>query len=134
MKSGDFVYVDYVGRIKDSGQIFDLTREEVAKKEGVENPNFKYKPVPIIIDAKFVIAGLNDALKEMKVGEKKKVEILPAKSFGERKEELVKIIPLSKFKEQNLDPFPGAVVNSEPMYFFTTFITNRSNLKGRDDL
>jgi len=37
MKVGDFVEVDYVGRMKDSGQVFDLTKEDVAKKEDVYN-------------------------------------------------------------------------------------------------
>ena len=33
MKEGDFVKIEYVGRIKESGTIFDLTNEEIAKKE-----------------------------------------------------------------------------------------------------
>lgn len=111
MKPGDFVEVDYVGKIRDSGEIFDLTKEEVAKKEGVHNPKTSYKPVVFIVGADFIIKGLDEALRGMKVGEKKTVDVPPAKAFGERKDELIKIIPSSKFKEQNLDPFPGSVVN-----------------------
>jgi len=111
MKPGDFVEVDYVGRIKDTGEIFDVTKEEVAKKEGVHNPKASYKPVVLIVGADFIIKGLDEALRGMKVGEKKKVGVPPEKAFGERKNELLRTIPLAKFKEQNLDPFPGAVVN-----------------------
>ena len=32
-KLKDFIEVDYTGRIKDNNQIFDLTSEELAKKE-----------------------------------------------------------------------------------------------------
>ncbi|MCS7123542.1 MAG: FKBP-type peptidyl-prolyl cis-trans isomerase, partial [Candidatus Aenigmarchaeota archaeon] len=71
MNTGDFVYIDYVGRIKDTGEIFDLTKEDLAKKEGIYKPEIKYKPIPIIVDAKFILSGLNKALKEMKVGEKR---------------------------------------------------------------
>ncbi|MDI6798477.1 MAG: FKBP-type peptidyl-prolyl cis-trans isomerase [Candidatus Aenigmarchaeota archaeon] len=110
MNSGDFVYINYVGRIKDSGEIFDLTREDVAKKENVFNQNFKYKPVPIIVDADFILPGLNEALKEMKVKEKRKVEIKPEKAFGERNPELVKLIPEAKFKEQNIKPEVGSII------------------------
>lgn len=111
MKPGDFVEVDYIGKIKDSGEIFDLTKEEVAKKENVYNPKVSYKPVVLILGADFIIKGLDEAIREMSVGEKKKVDIQPEKAFGERREDLVKTIPLAKFKEQNLDPFPGGVVN-----------------------
>ncbi|MEM5802000.1 MAG: FKBP-type peptidyl-prolyl cis-trans isomerase [Candidatus Aenigmatarchaeota archaeon] len=110
MKTGDFIYIDYVGRVKDTGEIFDLTIEEVARKEGVFNPNIKYKPVPIVVDAGFVIKGLDEALKEMKVGEKKTIEIPPEKAFGERDENLIRLIPLSLFKEKNIDSTPGSYV------------------------
>lgn len=71
MNSGEFVLIDYVGRVKDSNEIFDITKEDVAKKEGVYKNEFKYGPVPIIIDADFVLPGLNEAAKEMEVGQKK---------------------------------------------------------------
>jgi len=110
MNPGDFVYIEYIGRVKDSGEIFDLTREDIAKKEGLYNPKFKYNPVPVIVDADFLIPGLNEALKEMKIGEKKTVEIPSSKAFGERQAELIKIIPESKFKEQGVDVKPGSIV------------------------
>jgi FKBP-type peptidyl-prolyl cis-trans isomerase 2 len=110
MNSGDFVYVDYVGRIKESGEIFDLTKEDVAKKENLYNKEFKYGPVPIAVDADFVLPGLSEALKEMKVGERKTVEIKPEKAFGERNTELIKLIPEARFKEQDIDARPGNFV------------------------
>jgi FKBP-type peptidyl-prolyl cis-trans isomerase 2 len=111
MKDGDFVTIDYVGRIKDTGKVFDLTKEDLAKKENVYKENVQYGPVTFIIGTNFVIRGLDEALHEMKVGEKKSVEIPPEKAFGERKEELIKLIPESQFKQQNMDPVPGATVN-----------------------
>jgi FKBP-type peptidyl-prolyl cis-trans isomerase SlyD len=111
MKPGDFVEVDYIGKIKGTGEIFDLTKEDIAKKEDVYNPKTSYKPVVLIVGADFIIKGLDEALRGMKIGEKKNVDIPPSKAFGERKDELIKTIPSSKFKEQNLDPFPGGVVN-----------------------
>ncbi len=111
MEPGDFVYVEYVGRIKDSGEIFDLTDEEVAKKEKLFNPKLKYGPVPMIVDGEFIIPGLNEALLSMKVGDKKTFEIKPDKAFGDRNAELVKLIPAAKFKEQGVDPTQGAIVS-----------------------
>lgn len=110
MKSGDFVYIDYVARIKDTGEIFDVTNEDVAKKEGVFNEKIKYGPVPVIVDAGFVIVGLNESVKEMNVGEKKKVVINPERAFGERSEEVVKLIPEARFREQGIDLVPSSYV------------------------
>lgn len=111
MKDGDFVTIDYVARIKDTGEIFDLTKEEIAKKEGIYSEKVMYGPVTFIVGANFVIRGLDEALHEMKVGEKKTVEIPPEKAFGERREELIKLIPESQFKQQNIEAVPGAYIN-----------------------
>jgi FKBP-type peptidyl-prolyl cis-trans isomerase 2 len=111
MQSGDFVHVNFIGRVKDTGEVFDLTDEEVAKKEKIHNKNVKYGPIAVIIDGGFVLKGMDDALKEMKVGDKKTISMTPDKAFGERKTELIKLIPISTFKEQNIDPTPGGYVN-----------------------
>ena len=110
MKDGDFVYIDYVGKVKDSGEIFDITNEQAARKEGVFREGFKYGPVPIVVGADFVLPGLNDALREMKIGESKKIEILPERAFGERNPEYVKLIPEARFKEQDVAVEVGQVV------------------------
>lgn len=110
MKEGDFVYIDYVGKISDTGEIFDLTSEDIAKKEGIYNPGIKYKPIPVVIGGNFVIKGLDEALREMSVGEKKTIIIPIDKAFGERKGEMIKLIPQSTFKEQNINPNPGSYV------------------------
>ena len=43
IKSGDFIEIDYVGRIKETNQIFDLTKEDVAREEGINNKSAKYE-------------------------------------------------------------------------------------------
>ncbi|MCX6821372.1 MAG: hypothetical protein NTW30_01200 [Candidatus Aenigmarchaeota archaeon] len=35
MKDGDFIQIDYVGKIVESGEIFDLTKEDLAKEKGL---------------------------------------------------------------------------------------------------
>lgn len=111
MNSGDFIKIDYVGRIKESGEIFDITKEDVAKQEKIYNPQYKYGALPVIIDANFVLPGLNEALKEMNVGDKKIIEVPPENGFGKREADLIKLIPESKFKEQDIDTTPGQTVN-----------------------
>jgi FKBP-type peptidyl-prolyl cis-trans isomerase 2 len=111
MKSGDFVAIDYVGRVKDTGEVFDVTTESAARRENVYNPKMSYRPIKIVVDANFIIRGLDDALKEMNVGDKKTVVIEPDKAFGQRNPAFVRPIPMSNFKGQDVDPTPGSWVN-----------------------
>lgn len=110
MENGDFVYVDYVGRIKDTNEIFDLTKEDVARKEGIYDEKIRYEPIPVIVGAGLLLRGLEEEIKKMKVGERKVVEIPPEKAFGERNENLVKLVPYSIFKKNNVEPKVGDFV------------------------
>jgi len=110
MEEGSFIRIDYVGKIIESGEIFDLTKEDVAKKENIFNPEVNYGPVPIIIGAEVVVKGLENELKKMNVGDKKKIIVKPEDAFGERKVEFIKLVPMSEFKKQNIDPYPGMPV------------------------
>lgn len=111
MKVGDVVYIDFVGRIKDTNKIFDLTNEEVAKKEGIYNPNYSYKPIPVVVGFGMIVKGLDEALLGMNVGEEKVIEVPPEKAFGYRNENLVKTFNLSDFKKQDVEVKPGEYVN-----------------------
>jgi FKBP-type peptidyl-prolyl cis-trans isomerase 2 len=110
MQKGDFIRINYIGRI-DSGEIFDLTEEETAKKEKVYNPNITYGPVPIIVGAGFLVPGLEKALLEMSVGEKKKIDIKPEDGFGQRDAKLVRTLPKKVFRNQKLEPAQGMIVD-----------------------
>ncbi len=113
MKKGDFIRVNYVGRLE-TGEVFDLTDEGVAKKEGLHNEKIKYKPVPVIIGAGFLIPGLDNAVLSMKVGEKKNVEVKPEEGFGQRDPNLVRVVPKKVF-EDKVNPKPGMVVDFSGM-------------------
>ena len=111
MQEGDFIEIDYVGRIKDTGEIFDLTDEKLAKEKGIYNEKIKYKPAKIIVGEKFVIKGLDEILKEMKVGEERTVTIPPEKGFGNRDPKLVKVISESELRKQKIVPVPGMILD-----------------------
>lgn len=111
MQKGDFIRIDYVGRVKDTNEIFDLTIEEVAKKEGIYDEKRIYKPSCIILGENMVIKGLEDALLSMNVGEKKIVNISSENAFGKRKSDLVRNFPIDFFKKERIDPKPGLIVN-----------------------
>ncbi len=110
MKDGDFIQIDYVGKVVESGEIFDLTKEDLAKEKGLHNPDLKYGPIPVIIGANFVVKGLDNGLKEMQIGNKKTITIKPEDAFGERDARFVKLVQLAEFKKQGITPYPGMPV------------------------
>ena len=112
MKKGDFVRIDYVGRLE-SGEIFDLTVEDVARKEKVYSPKIKYKPLPVIVGAGFMIPGIDRALETLSVGEKKSVEVAPEDAFGNRDPKLVRVLPIKAF--ENVEPKQGMIVDFSGM-------------------
>lgn len=111
MEEGDFVEIEYVGRIASTNEIFDLTSEELAKKEGIYDVTHKYGPVLIIIGAGMVIPGVEKELKKMKPGEEKEFIVKPEEGFGKRKPELIRILAISKFISNNINPVPGTFVS-----------------------
>lgn len=110
MQRGDFVRINYIGRLE-TGEVFDLTDAEVAKKEGLYNQKIHYGPIPIIVGANFLIKGLDDALLDMNVGDKKEIEIKPEDGFGERDAKLVRTVPRKFFRDQKVEPRQGMIVD-----------------------
>ena len=110
MKEGDFVRVDYTLKIKESGELFDTTKEDVAKSANKHNSKIKYKPLTVILGAGFVFKSLEEDIKGMKVGESKTVDIAADKAFGPRRADLVKLFPMSDFKQSNIDVKIGETV------------------------
>ncbi|MBU2560193.1 peptidylprolyl isomerase [archaeon] len=107
LETGDFVRINYTGKIKESGEVFDTTLEKVAKDSEIYDEKVKFKPAPMVIGAGHAIKGLDEGLLKMEVGEKKKFDISPEKGYGARDPNLVKVVPLKEFKKQGLRPVPG---------------------------
>jgi len=102
----DFIKISYTGKVKD-GRVFDTMREDIAKKEGIYDEKRTYKSLPIMVGEGHVLPGLDEALKVMKVGEEKTVEIPPEKGYGKRNPDLIRLVPIRRFKEQKITPIPG---------------------------
>ena len=111
IEKGDFIKINYIGRIKETKQVFDTTYESVAKEHGIYDENVKFKPVPIVVGASHVIPGVDEALIGMEVGEKKTIEVPPEKGYGKRDPKKIRAIPLKEFLKQGIKPVPGTRVN-----------------------
>ena len=109
IKNGDFVRISYTGKLED-GSVFDTTEENVAKEKNIYNQRMIYKPVLIIVGKHQVIAGLDESLIGMEKGNEKAVAITPEKAFGQKKNDLINVVPLSHFEKQKMNPSPGMFV------------------------
>ncbi len=104
------VKINYTLISAQDGKILDSTVEKVAKENGFYNKDYKYGPVAIILGEKELLPALEERVKEMKAGEKKEFVLKPEEAFGERKPELIRVIPEKDFKEKNIPLAPGIVV------------------------
>ena len=107
---GDVVRLHYTGKVKETGEVFDTTYEEVAKEAGLYREEAVYGAVPIIIGAGHVLKGLDEALEGLEVGKRYELEIPPEKGFGKRDFKLIKTLTLGQFKKHGVYPFPGLEV------------------------
>ena len=98
-KKGQLILLDYTAKIKDSGEVFETTLEDEAKKHSLHESNVKYMPKLVSVGEGWVLKGLDDALSETTSGDKKTIEVSPDKGFGERDKGKVRMIPLRKLGE-----------------------------------
>ncbi|WP_394335058.1 peptidylprolyl isomerase [Thermococcus litoralis] len=109
----DVIRLHYIGKIKETGEIFDTTYEDVAKEAGIYSEKGIYGPVPIAVGAGHVIKGLDEALEGLEVGKKYTIELPPEKAFGKRDPKLIKTFTIGQFRRQGIYPFPGLDVEIE---------------------
>ncbi|HLC51208.1 MAG TPA: peptidylprolyl isomerase [archaeon] len=98
MSEHKFFRIEYTGRIKESNDVMDESKD-----------------APIVLDSDWIWPALNDAIKEMKVGDEKTIELEPEKTFGPRMPELIKMVPEREFKKHDTEPMPGMWITADNM-------------------
>ena len=113
VKKGDFLRLEYTGKVQETGEVFDTTDEKVAEEANIKSENKIYGAIPIIVGAGHVLKGIEDALIDMEEGDKKTIDIPPEEGFGERDPKLMQLIPMSEFRKQGIKPQVGMGINLE---------------------
>ena len=113
LKDGDFVEIDFTGKILDEGKVFDTTLEEVAKKNDIHEGSIKYGPVRICLGEKHLIAGLDKNLVGKEPGKTYVFSVKPEEAFGNKNPKMLRLIATSKFHAQKINPVPGLQVNMD---------------------
>jgi len=106
-EKGDFVLIDYVAKVKETGEVFDTTLEDVAKKERLYKEGEIYEPKLIIIGEGWVLKALDESLPNLELNKTAPVEISPDKAFGNRDPEKVRLVPLRRLTAKGITPQLG---------------------------
>ncbi len=100
LKKGDFVEVDFTGRVIATNQVFDSTVDD--KERG---------PVVTCIGSGMLLPAVDKSMEGKSVGQEYEIELKPEDAFGLRNPKMMQLIPLQTFKEKGVYPTPGLQVN-----------------------
>ena len=113
INNGDFVRLNFTGKVQENDEIFDTTFEDVAKEADLFNENKEYKPIPIIVGGNHLLPAIEEAIVGLEEGDSKTIEIDSENAFGPRNRQLIQLIPMKEFKKQGMTPVPGMIITSE---------------------
>ena len=114
VKKNDFVQIEYTGKLKDDGSVFDTTDEKITKENHLYREGAEYGPIIICVGEKHVLKGIDSFLIGKEPGSYK-IELKPEDAFGKKNAKLVQLIPARKFTEHEIKPVPGLSVNIDGM-------------------
>ena len=113
IQDGDFVRVEFTGKIKETDEIFDTTSEDIAEEAGIFVDNKQYGPIPIIVGGNHLLPAIDEAILGTEAGESVHVSVTPENGFGQRDSSLIQLIPMKEFKKQGMTPVRGMKISAE---------------------
>ena len=106
-EKSDFILIDYVAKVKETGEVFDTTIEDVAKKERLYKEGEIYEPKLVTVGGGWVLKALDESLANLELNKATTIEIPPEKAFGSRDPEKVRLMPLRRLTAKDITPQLG---------------------------
>src|SRR3989338_2964014 len=97
VKQKDFVELEYTGKIKNSGEIFDTTDKKIAEDNDVLQEEHEYKPIIVCVGENQIIKGLDNALAGKETGKSYTIEVKAEDAYGKKDAKMIQLIPTNKF-------------------------------------
>lgn len=116
IKNHDFIEIEYTGKLKEEGIVFDTTSAEAAKQNNAFEPKHDYKPIVICIGEGQIIMGIDSSLIGKEAGKEYTFDIKPENAFGKKNPALIQLITRGKFRQHNINPVPGLQVNIDGIF------------------
>ena len=112
IKKGDFVEMEFTGKIKSTMQIFDTNNKDVAKTYDVYDEKTDYRPMIIVVGERQIVKGLDDFIEGKDLGAYN-VEVSAENAFGKKSAKLIQLYGLAEFHKHEINPFPGLEVDMD---------------------
>lgn len=112
VKKGDFIELEYTGKIKADNLVFDTTDKAKAEELGL---NKSVAPVKICVGEDMLMGGLEEELEGKELNKEYVINLAPEKAFGKKDAKLVRMIPVAAFRKNNVVPEPGLQINMDGM-------------------
>ena len=117
IKLGVVVVIDFISRLPDK-KIVDTSYVEVAKAEGIYDPERIYRPITFTVGDGEILDGIEKGVVGMAEGESRVITVTPETGFGDYNPELLqvtpKLYPIDRVSPISLERF-RTVVSSEPV-------------------
>lgn len=109
LKKSDFIEIEFTGKTQE-GEIFDSNIKEDLEKSNLDSEKIQAKPFVFSLGHGMFLQGIDDFL----IGKSDEpnsydVKLEPKKAFGKRNPKQIQMIPMSVFKEHNINPSRGAM-------------------------
>lgn len=110
LQKNDFIEIEFTGRIKDTGEIFDSNIKSDLESSGLQRQ--EAKPFIFALGQGMFLKGIDEFLTgKPEKNDSYKIELSPEKAFGPRQSQLVQLMPMKIFLQQRVRPIPGAMFN-----------------------
>jgi len=115
LKKGDFIELDYTGTLKEDNSVFDTTDKAVAEKNDINPEISEFGPVIICLGEGMLLKGLEDKIEGKEIGKEYTFDISVENAFGKKDAKMVRMIPMSAFRKNQIMPEAGMPVNIDGM-------------------
>ena len=106
-KDKDFLEIEYSMWDTTTNELINTTDKKKAEEAGIYNDKFRYGKSLVIIGSEGLLKGLDRELRNMSTNEKKEFVLEPEDAYGSIDEKLIRVMPLSEFRNRGVDPYPG---------------------------
>lgn len=138
---GDLVWIDFTGKVQETGGVFDTTYEDIGTDDGIpkteryplsiaQSKEVHYGPLGVIVGTGQIMIALEKALIDMGVGDEKSIVIPTQDAYGIRNNEYILEIPLvagetpidieiseEEYKQlEGKDPAVGDTIQTSPYW------------------
>lgn len=100
--SGDFIKLEFTGRVKSTNVVFATSDPEVAKKFNIFDEKTVYGPISLVAGSPFLLPGLDRQIVGLKVDEEKKLSVPAIEAYGLKRDDLIKSYPQKKLKDSGI--------------------------------